>query len=407
MAFNKTILQVIPSMEEGGAERTTVEVTRAIVDAGGRAVVATNRGRLCPEIEAAGGRIFKMPVHKKNPLTVAANIGGLQTLIRDEAVDLIHARSRAPAWSAFAAARRTGIPFVTTYHGAYRGQSAVKRFINSAMVRGDRVIANSEFTAQSVAATYRGVTDRLRVIPRGADVDAFNPGQVSRERKQILLNAWGLSRKRDDDNHNCLFIMPARLTEWKGHGLVIQALGRLIDSNFSKMSGLARSSTGQALNLTVAFIGDVGAAPDYVCQLQKQIDELGVGNMTVFVGHCGDMPAAYGVADAVLSPSLRPEAFGRVAVEAGAMEKPVIVAEHGGACETVLPTKTGFHITPGDVGNLAEMMMRIVAMKADERRIMGMAARRYVSENFTTAAMTRATLDVYGELLNSEPRMSV
>ena len=188
MAFSKTILQVIPAMEAGGAERTTLEMTCAIIKAGGGAIVATSGGRMTGAVEAAGGRVALLPVQSKNPLEIVANASRLSALIRAENVDLIHARSRAPAWSALLAARRTQIPFVTTWHGAYRAGTPWKRLYNSAMARGDLVIANSAFTAE----TIRAVSDpgnRLIVIPRGADIDEFNPQRVTQSRIEATLTA--------------------------------------------------------------------------------------------------------------------------------------------------------------------------------------------------------------------------
>lgn len=385
MAFDKTILQVIPAMEAGGAERTTLEMTRAIVAAGGRALVATSGGRMTAAIEAAGGRVAILPVQSKNPLEIMANASRLAALIRAGAVDLIHARSRAPAWSALVAARRTGVPFLTTWHGAYRAGTPWKRFYNSAMARGDLVIANSAFTAEAI----RAIGDpgpRLRIIHRGADIDEFNPERVSPDRVARISSAWGLETPRP-----FVLLLPARLTDWKGHGVAIEALRRL--------EGSGRS--GVHADLRLIFVGDAQGRNGYADDLLRGVRDLGLERMVRFAGHCDDMAAAYAAADVVLSPSTRPEAFGRVAAEAGAMARIAIAADHGGARETIIDGDTGFLVAPASAEALAAAIRRTIDMGAEGRAAMGVRARRRIAASFSTAAMTAATLDAYQSLFET------
>lgn len=386
-------------MDLGGAERTTLEMTRAIIAAGGKAIVATSGGRLAEGVAAAGGHIEIMPVHSKNPFVIWRNVKRLVKVIQNRNVELVHARSRAPAWSAMAAARRCGIPFVTTYHGAYASRTAIKRFANSSMVRADKIIANSQFTADKIAQTYEAVENRIVVVSRGADLKEFSPALVSAERVSALAKSWGISR----DPGSFIFLMPARFTEWKGHLLVVEALRQLKTSNVDENEQLSMRSAGQKQNFSVVFIGDEGANSSFNARLKSEISECGVHDMTSFVGHCADMPAAYCLADAVLSPSLRPEAFGRVAVEAGAMGKIAIVADHGGARETVIPGETGLRHKPGDVRDLARVMVNVAAMSGKEKAEMEAKALENVQQNFSTQAMAEATLGVYKSLLE-DPR---
>ena len=401
IALNKTVLQVIPTMDLGGAERTTVEMTRAIVAAGGRAIVATSGGRLCDDVIACGGEVERLPVASKNPLVIWQNIERLRSLFDRRQVDLVHVRSRAPAWSCLFAAQKSRLPLVTTYHGAYGGQSSFKRFLNSSMVRSDRVIANSEFTAGAIAVNYKDVENRMITIPRGADLTQFCPSKIGCERILKLEKDWGISRKGSPDPGRNIFLMPARMSEWKGHKLVISALKRLKEGHFYKNSPDSVGATGQRRKLTVVFVGDDEAGAEYVESLQSEIEEFGVREMTSFVGHCADMPAAYSLADAVLSPSLRPEAFGRVAVEAGAMSKIAIVADHGGARETVVDGVTGFRHRPADSEDLARKMANVLEMPRSMLDQMGDAARDNVQRNFSIDAMTNATLKVYASLLDA------
>lgn len=388
MRFDKTVLQVIPELETGGAERTTVEIAAAIIAAGGRALVATRGGRMAAEVIAAGGEIVSMPVHSKNPAVMWANRGRLISLIRREAVDIIHVRSRAPAWSALWAAGAVGRPLVATYHGAYRAVNPLKRLYNSAMVRADLVIANSAFTAAAIRAGYDLGGRPLKVIPRGADLARFDPAAVPPARIEDLTRLWGFSEGR----RGFRLLLPARLTPWKGQAEAIAAVARLA-------ARVSSAASGQAPDLQLVLAGAAQGRDEYAAALQRQIETRGVRDMVHLVGDCADMPAAIAWADVVLCPSTRPEAFGRVAVEAGAMARPVIASDHGGARETVVDDVTGVLAPPGDVAALADAIARLQAMSQDERDAMGARARTRVQQRFSSEAMQRATLEAYAELM--------
>jgi len=384
MRFEKTVLQIVPSLDAGGAERTTVEVARAVVAAGGRAIVATSGGRLVGEVEKAGGRVVILPAASKNPLTIVANRGRLMRLMRDENVDLIHARSRAPAWSALMAARGAGVPFVATYHGAYDARSPLKRYYNSAMARADLVIANSDFTAEAVRRLY-DVGGRLAVIPRGADPEEFNPEAISAARIRAIREKWGVVEK----SGGLTLFLPGRLTDWKGHEVALKAAKQLAH----------QERTGVFPEFQLIFAGDSQGRGGYAASLTRMVGELGLQGAVRMVGHCGDMPAAYALSDIVLSPSTRPEAFGRVAAEAGAMGKVAIAADHGGARETIIDGVTGFLAAPGSVDALADALRKAAALGADGRAAMGLKARKRISTHYSTRAMTDATLRAYQSLL--------
>lgn len=385
MGFTFTVLQVIPDLETGGAERSTVEIARAVIAAGGRALVATRGGRLADEIVDAGGKVFPMPVHSKNPAVIWANRGRLLSLIREEGVDIVHVRSRAPAWSALWAARAAGKPLVATYHGAYRTANPLKRFYNSAMVRADLVIANSEYTAAAIRAGYKLDARRLKVIPRGADLMRFDPAGVSQARIDTLTSAWRIGA----GDGAFRLLLPARLTAWKGQAPAIEAVARLAASG---------RASGQAPDLQVVLAGSAQGRDAYATALRREIERRGVGSMVYLVGECADMPAAIAWADAVLCPSTRPEAFGRVAIEAGAMGKPVIASDHGGARETIVDRDTGLLTPPGDVEALAEAIASLMAMGRAERGAMGARGRARVQRLYSSEAMCRATLEAYREL---------
>ncbi len=386
--FEKTVLQVVPRLDAGGAERTTLEIADAVVRNGGRALVFTEGGRLEEDIRNVGGEIIRGRAASKNPVTMWKNAGLLSEIVAREEVDILHARSRAPAWSAYWAAQRTRVAFVTTYHGAYKAAGAAKRFYNSSMLRGERVIANSRFTADRIAGLRGAEADRIVVIPRGVDIDLFDPKKVSTERTARLTRAWGLG-----ENLGFKLLLPARLTPWKGHETAIAAVAALARRRE------AFKATGQNPALTLVFCGGAQGKDAYERRLRTVVEESGVSSMIHLVGDCADMPAAYAWADAVLSPSIEPEAFGRVAVEAGAMEKPVVAADHGGARETVIHRETGYLTAPGDEKGLARAIETLVMMSDTGRQVMGEKARERVSSLFSSAAMCDATLGAYRALL--------
>lgn len=392
MTFTKTVLQIVPELNSGGAERSTLEIVQGIVAAGGRALVVSKGGRLEGDIAAAGGEFVALAVHSKNPATIFVNAGRLARLVERERVDILHVRSRAPAWSALWAARRTGRPLVSTYHGAYQAKDPFKRLYNSAMVRADRVIANSQFTAASVRAGYDFDAGKLRVIPRGADLALFDPAGVSAQRVAAL--GWDRPNGGPLGQADIKLLLPARLTFWKGQDVAIRALARLAGGKTRPKAG-----TGQRPGLRLILAGDVQGSGEFARGLRRDVEDYGVEDMVEFVGHCADMPAAYSWADGVLSPATLPEAFGRVAAEAGAMGRPVIASDLGGQRETIIDGVTGILTPPGDVEAVADAIADLQAMGAAGRAAMGSKARAHIARNFSADAMRTATLNVYAELV--------
>ena len=379
----KAILQVAPELSAGGVERTVLEVTEAIVAAGGRALLASEGGRLEPDFAALGGELFRMTMKSRNPILIRANQGRLQRIIRAEGVNLLHARSRAPAWSALGAARAEGVPFVTTFHGAYSGRSGLKRSYNSVMTKGDLVIANSEWIAAHIREDYGVDPMRIITIPRGVDLEVFDPGKVSPERIARLRSLWPPSAEP-----RLVLLLPGRLTEWKGQGLAIEAIGLLAPE--------------ERAGLVLVLAGDAQGRDVYVANLKAQVAADGLAGTVHFAPHITDMPAAYMAADIVLSPSTRPEAFGRVAAEAAAMQRPVIAADHGGARETVIEHETGTRVPPGDAAALAGAIRAMIAIGADARAGMGRSGRAHIVRHFSKQGLQSATLSVYKRLLDKE-----
>ena len=374
------ILQVLPSLETGGVERGTVEITEAIARAGWTALVASAGGRMVAEVERAGGRHVALPLRAKGPVGILANARRLAHLIAAERVNIVHARSRAPAWSAWLAARRTGAGFVTTYHGAYGEDLPFKRRYNSVMARGDIVIAASRFIADLVARRHGVDPARICVIPRGINPARFDPAVVASERLTRLRAAWGLPDGAP------VVMLPGRLTGWKGQRVLIDAAARLAHSD-------AR----------IVLVGSDQGRAAYTDGLRRRAAELGLGDRLHLAGECDDMPAALSLADVVVHASTEPEAFGRVVIEAQAMGRPVIASDLGGPVETVVDGETGWLVPPGDPAVLAAAVDRALALPEIVCREMGSRARAGVLGGYTTAAMQAATLDVYREVL-ARPR---
>ena len=417
-----TILQIIPQLDAGGAELSVVEITGAVARAGGRCIVLAEPGRLAATIEAAGGEVHPFPAATKNPLRLLANAGGIARIAGREGVDLIHARSRAPAWSALLAARRIGVPFVTTYHGAYSETNAAKRLYNSVMARGDAVIANSRYTAALIAGRYGTPAGRMEVIHRGVDPAAFDPAAIAPERVAALRKKWGLTPGRR------VILQAARLTRWKGQGVLIDAAARL-------------QAQGRLHDAAVVLAGDAQGRDAYVADLRSQIARQGLQPQVHIVGHVEDMAAAYLAAHVTVVASTEPEAFGRTAIEAAAVGCPVIATDIGAPPETVLaetvlaetvlaenradrgqtpgpklhvesqpleargltPSRgpTGWLVPPGDAEALAERLAEALSLAPATRTAMGVCARQHVLANFSVTSMQRSTLGVYDRLLGT------
>lgn len=382
----RTILQIIPTLDAGGAERTTIDIAEALAALGARALVATEGGRLVGELQAKGGIWIQFPAATKNPLAMALTVRRLAQLCVTEGVDLVHARSRAPAWVAFAATRLKTLPFVTTYHGAYAARSRIKAVYNSVMARGDVVIANSHYTADLIAGFYPFARPRLRVIHRGTNFAQFNPSAVSPERVESLRTAWGV------EPHERVVLLAARLTGWKGQILLVEAARRLAEAGLK--------------DTVFILAGDPQGRDGFVAELDRAIAAAGLVGTVRRVGHCQDMPAAFLAAAVVAVPSTEPEAFGRSAVEAQAMGAPVVVSDHGAVPETVLAPpqvqagqRTGWRVPVNDAAALAAALREALDMRPSARDAMAMRARTHVQRHFSLDQMIAATLDVYAALL--------
>jgi glycosyltransferase involved in cell wall biosynthesis len=374
-----TVLQVVPSLVSGGAERGTVELSGALVEAGWASFVASSGGPLEREVVGVGATHLTLPLASKNPLVMRRNTNALVRLIRQLGVDIVHARSRAPAWSAWAAARATGRHFVTTFHNAYDARAALKRRYNSVMARGERVIAISHFVADHAASVYGVGPDRLCTIPRGVDLEVFDPERVGAQRIASLARQW-----RVPDGAPVV-MLPARLTRWKGGLDLIAAI----------------PAAGRS-DICCLFVGPE-QRPGFRKELERAIEGLGLTAQFRIVDECRDMPAAYMLADVVVSASREPEGFGRVIAEAQAMGRPVVATDHGGARETIVPGVTGWLVPPRDPAALGTAIDEALSLGTEERQRLARRTIAHVAAHFTREAMCARTIEVYAELLFARP----
>lgn len=387
------ILHVIPRLQGGGAEAMAVALAAAAAQAGWRVLVASEGGTLVARLRTAGCEWRRFPAASKNPLRMLANVYALARLIRREKVALVHVHSRAPAWSALFAARRTKTPFVTSYHGAHSYRGALKTFYNSVMARGDAVIANSDYTAGMIRTHHPFAAGRMTLIHCGVDLAVFDPARVAGPRVAALRKAWlreGMEK---------IVLLPGRLRARKGHAVAIEAMKRLAD--------------GGLRNAVLVFLGGDRGEGDYAARLEALIAQAGLAGRVRLVGVAADMAAAYAAADLVLVPSREPESFGLVAAEAQAMGVPVIVSDAGALPEIVLAPPgvaaarcTGWCVPTGDSSALAAAMREALALTPRQRAALARRARRHAEQHFSLAQMTADTIALYRRLAPGPARAS-
>jgi glycosyltransferase involved in cell wall biosynthesis len=369
------VLQVIPAFVSGGVERGTVDLARALVEAGWNAVVASAGGPMERELARTGATHVTLPLATKSPFGIRRNARALAEAIRQHRVDIVHARSRAPAWSAWMAANATRRHFVTTFHNAYGLGLPLKHRYNAVMARGERVIAISDYVADHVAKNYGVGPSRLRTIARGVDLQMFNPDRVGGDRVVALAAQW-----RVPEGH-AVVMLPGRLTRWKGGLDFIDAIARLGRRDICCVLVGAEQRQG------------------FRRELERTIERRGVMGLFRIVDNCRDMPAAYVLADVVVSASTDPEGFGRILVEGQAMGRPVVATDHGGARETIVAGSTGWLVSPRDPGALAAAIGEALGLTSGERDLLGQRAIAHIAANFTRETMCARTIDVYEELL--------
>lgn len=372
------VLQVLPELNQGGVERGTVEMAAAMNKHGIKNFVASQGGRLVYNLGKIDVPHFELSLKTKNPLKLYLNSRKLAKIIKENGINIVHARSRAPAWSAYWAAKKTGATFLTTFHGTYGlGPKGLKKFYNRVMVYGDKIIAISEHIKKHIVKNYGVDEGKIRLIPRGVDVEKFAADKVTSERMISIVNEYNLPEDKP------IILLIGRLTRWKGQALLVEAASLLKNKNFH-----------------CVFLGDDQGRVKYTQELKKSIEEKGLGSQFSFIRHSADVPAIMQISSIVLSASTEPEAFGRIAIEGQAMGKIVIASNVGGSLENIVNSVSGKLFESNNPQSLADALDWALSLPLDKAKAMSDAAIKNVHNNFTTEKMCDKTIAVYYELTN-------
>ena len=384
MSSNLKVLQVIPKLGYGGAETGCYDIAHYLPENDCESYIVTSGGELLKFIDKKKVKIIKLPVHSKNPLIIFINFLALVAIILIKNISIIHARSRAPAWSCLFAAKITGRKFVTTFHGTYNFSSKIKKFYNSVMVRSDLIIAGSNFIFSHIKENYTKYLDakkKLLVIFRGINVDYFEPTTKLDVDEKKLLKKWQIEKDKK------IILLPGRLTEWKGQEVFIEAIN-LVNIELGYQAFYA------------VILGSNQGRDLYKKKLIRLTEQHRLNNQVKFIDHCDDMALAYKVSDIVISASIEPEAFGRVAVEAQSMEKLIIASDIGGSNETVIDEKTGFLFESNNTKSLSKKILKVLSMDEASLQSIGKEGRKNIIQKFNVEKMCFSTYSEYKRILN-------
>jgi glycosyltransferase involved in cell wall biosynthesis len=383
------LMQILPALENGGVERGTIDIARALKKADFEPIVVSKGGILTYQLREAGITHITLPVDTKNPLTIFLNIKKIIHLIAQYKVDLIHVRSRAPMWSAYFACKKTKTKLVSTVHGTYSLNLMswkvfpLKKIYNSMMLKADRVIAVSNFIKEYLVKNYgernqsldSKIVDKIKVIQRGVDLKYFDLEKVSQTRIINLINQWNIP-----EDHK-IILLPSRFTAWKGHEFLIKSLAKVRN------------------DFCCIMLGSDHGHKKFRKKIEQMVSQFGLEGKVKIVGLCKEMPTAYAVSHIVISSSVKPEAFGRVAIESQAMERITIATKIGGSLETVVENKTGFLVEVDDQERLAELIDHALELSQEEAKAIGKSARDHIVKNFSNEKMCDDTIAIYRELI--------
>lgn len=387
------IMQILPALNSGGVERGVIDISKAVAEAGFESIVVSNGGSMIQKFNNSKVKHIQLPLHRKNPLAIYLNSKRLEKIIKDYQVDLIHIRSRSPAWSAYFAYKKIiqnqKCQIISTFHGYYslnlfgKKISKWKSKYNSIMVKPKFIIAVSGFIKNYIYQNYSVVEDlsgkKIEVIHRGADLNYFCNSKVPQSRIVQLVEQWDLP----DDKQ--IIMLPGRITGWKGHEFLISALAKVKNQNFFCI-----------------MVGSTKGHEKFAKKLEQKIKENNLQGKIKIVSETKDMPAAYLVSDVVISSSIRPEAFGRIAIEAGAMGRVIIATNIGGSLETVIDGETGFLVEVNNASKLAEIIDKVLTMEKAEKDIICQNAVRHITDNFSNQKMLSKTIEFYKQILSAE-----
>ena len=378
------VLQVIPKLGYGGAETGCYDIAHYLYEKDCESYLVTSGGDLLKFVDKKKVKVIKLPVHSKNPLLILINAIILSFIILFLNIDIVHARSRAPAWSCYLATKITRRNFVTTFHGTYNFHSKLKKFYNSIMVRSNLVIAGSNFIFSHIKENYSEFINkkkRLLVIFRGINVDYFD------QTSTIEIDEIQLKKKWEIEENKKIILMPGRLTSWKGQELFIEAIN------------LVNIELGYTAFYAV-LLGSEQGRDLYKKKLIRLSEQYRMTKQLKFIDNCKNMALAYKISDIIVSASIEPEAFGRVAVEAQSMQKTIIASNIGGSNETIIDEKTGFLFKAGDAKSLSKKIMRVLSMDETLLKSIGIEGRKNVIKKFNVEKMCFSTYSEYKKLLN-------
>ena len=384
MSSNIKVLQVIPKLGFGGAETGCYDIAHYLTENNCKSFIVTSGGELIKFVDKKKVKLIKLPVHSKNPILILLNSLILIGIILFYNINIVHARSRAPAWSCLIATKVTNRKFVTTFHGTYNFSGKIKKFYNSVMVRSDLIIAGSNFIFSHIKENYSEFlksSKKFLVIFRGINTDYFDTSTKLESDEKKLLQKWGINKEKK------IILMPGRLTSWKGQELFIEAI-KLVQVELGY----------EAFHAVI--LGSEQGRDLYKKKLIHLTEKHQLNNQIKFIEHCKDMALAYKVSDIVVSASIEPEAFGRVAVEAQSMEKLIIASNIGGSNETILDGKTGILFQSGDPKSLGKKIIQAITMDDSSIKSIGKEGRKNVIKKFNVEKMCFSTYSEYKRLLN-------
>jgi glycosyltransferase involved in cell wall biosynthesis len=385
MSTKINVLQVIPKLGYGGAETGCYDIAHYLAEKECGSFIATSSGELLKFVQKKKVKIIRLPVHSKNPILIFLNAIILSLFIIFFKINIVHARSRAPAWSCYLACFFTRRVFVTTFHGTYNFKSKLKKFYNSIMLRAKLTIAGSNFIFSHINENYNEYLSKkkkLRVIFRGINVDYYNKKNISILKQEKLRQEWEIASGK------FIILMPGRLTYWKGQEKFIESLNILIeDYHFTEFQAI--------------LLGPDQGRNVYKKKLINLVARYNLNKKIKFINHCKEMPLAYSLADVVVSASVEPEAFGRVAVEAQSMGKPIVASDIGGSKETILNKKSGFLYKFDDPRELAKSLNTVIQLTQEELKSMGNEGRKNITKKFDVETMCSTNLNEYKKLLNN------
>ncbi|WP_440681295.1 glycosyltransferase family 4 protein [Candidatus Pelagibacter sp. HIMB1623] len=384
MSSNLKVLQVIPKLGYGGAETGCYDIAHYLPENGCKSFIVTSGGELLKFVDKNKVKVFRLPVQSKNPILILINAIILIFIILFNNISIVHARSRAPAWSCLIASKITSRKFVTTFHGTYNFKSNLKKLYNSVMVRSDLIIAGSNFIFSHIKENYSNYLNqkkKLLVVFRGINIDYFDPTTKLETEEEKLLKQWEIEKDKK------IILLPGRLTTWKGQEVFIEAIN------------LVNIELGYEAFYAVILGSDQGRDL-YKKKLIRLSEQYRLTKQLRFIDHCKDMALAYKVSDIIVSASIEPEAFGRVAVEAQSMEKPIIASNIGGSNETVVDEKTGYLFEAGDAKSLSQKILKTLTIDETQLKLIGIEGRKNIVQKFNVEKMCFSTYSEYKRLIN-------